>query len=187
MLIATERLVLRRFRDSDAGTLSAYRSDPAVARYQSWAAPYSLEQARAAVASFAAADPLSPGWFQWAIERTADRAHIGDLGVNRHENRMRAELGFTLALSCQGQGYATEAVRGMLGHLFRVEGLHKVSAECDARNTASARVLERAGFTREGHLRSHTWIKNEWTDDLLYGLLARDWISRPDPPPGQER
>ena len=40
-----------------------------------------LDQARAAVAAFAAGDPLSPGWFQWAIERTADRAHIGDLGV----------------------------------------------------------------------------------------------------------
>ena len=175
MLIATERLVLRRFRESDAESLAAYRSDPSVARYQTWDAPYSLDEARAAVASFAAADPLSPGWFQWAIERTADRAHLGDLGVNRHENRMRADLGFTLAPVFQGQGYATEAVRGMLGHLFRVEGLHKVSAECDARNTASARVLERAGFTREGHLRSHTWIKNEWTDDLLYGLLADEW------------
>jgi RimJ/RimL family protein N-acetyltransferase len=145
-----------------------------VARYQSWAAPYPLDQARAAVAAFAAGDPLAPGWFQWAIERTADRAHIGDLAVNRHENRMQAELGFTLAVSFQGQGYATEAVRGIVGHLFRVEGLHKVSAECDARNTASARVLERAGFTREGRRRSHTWIKNEWTDDLLYGVLAED-------------
>jgi RimJ/RimL family protein N-acetyltransferase len=174
VLIATERLVLRRFRDSDAETLSAYRSDPAVARFQSWTAPYPLERAHAAVASFAEGDPLSPGWFQWAIERTADRAHIGDLGVHRHENRMQAELGYTLAAESQGHGYATEAVRGILGHLFRVEGLHKVSAECDARNTASARVLERAGFTREGCRRSHTWIKNEWTDDLLYGILAED-------------
>jgi RimJ/RimL family protein N-acetyltransferase len=175
VLIATERLVLRHFRESDAATLSAYRSDPAVARYQSWDAPFSLDQALAAVASFAAGDPLGPGWCQWAIERTADRAHIGDLGVNRHENRMRADLGYTLAPSFQGQGYATEAVRGILGHLFRVEGMHKVSAECDARNTASARLLERAGFTCEGRLRSHTWIKNEWTDDLLYGLLAEEW------------
>lgn len=174
VLIATERLVLRRFRESDAETLSAYRSDPAVAFFQTWAAPFPLDQARAAVAAFAAGDPLSPGWFQWAIERTADRAHIGDLGVRRHENRMQAELGYTLAPAAQGQGYATEAVRGILRHLFRVEGLHKVSAECDARNTASARVLERAGFTREGCRRAHTWMKNEWTDDLLYGLLADD-------------
>lgn len=179
--------MLRRFRDADAVTLSAYRSDPVVARYQSWDAPYPLERARAAVASYTAGDPLGPGWFQWAIERTAGHTHIGDLAVRRHENRMQADLGFTLAQEFQGHGYATEAVRGILGHLFRVEGLHKVSAECDARNTASARLLERAGFTREGHLRSHTWIKNEWTDDLLYGLLDTEWINRPDPLSGPGR
>ena len=49
-------------------------------------------------------------------------------------------------------------------------------AECDARNVASARLLERVGFTREGLRRRHTWIKGEWTDDLLYGLLEEDFF-----------
>jgi RimJ/RimL family protein N-acetyltransferase len=178
MLIATERLVLRRFRPSDAETLSAYRSDPDVARYQSWNAPYSLAKAKAAVTSLAAGDPEEPGWFQYAIELTADRALIGDIGVDLHENRMQAEIGFTLDRAYQKRGYAAEAVRGLLDHLFAVRGLHKVSAEADARNAASARLLERVGFTREGLLRSHTWIKNEWTDDLLYGLLADEWLLR---------
>lgn len=175
MLITTERLLLRRFRPSDAVTLAAYRSDQAVARYQSWDAPYTLQQAELAVLGLAAGDPDEPGWFQYAIERTADRAHLGDVGVNLHENRMQAEIGFTLATAHQGQGYAAEAVGAVLNHLFTIRGLHKVSAECDARNAASARLLERLGFTREGHLREHTWIKKEWTDDLLYGLLAAEW------------
>ena len=72
MVIGTERLVLRRFRVSDAETLAAYRSDPDVARYQSWTAPVSLEQARALVATLAAGDPDQPGWFQYAVERTGD-------------------------------------------------------------------------------------------------------------------
>jgi RimJ/RimL family protein N-acetyltransferase len=176
MLITTERLVLRRFRPSDAETLSAYRSDPEVARYQSWNAPYPLATARATVASLAAGDPAEPGWFQFAIERTQDRAHIGDVGVDLHENRMQAEIGFTLAPAYQGRGYAAEAVRALLDDLFKVRGLHKVSAEADARNLKSARLLERVGFIREGLRRSHTWIKNEWTDDLLYGVLATDWL-----------
>lgn len=179
MPIATERLTLRRFRPDDAETLAAYRSDPAVARYQSWTAPYSLTQARLAVATLSAGDPAEPGWFQYAIERTRDRLHIGDVGVDLHENRRQAEIGFTLARAYQGQGYATEAIRAVLGHLFGVRGLHKVSAECDARNEASARLLERVGFTREGLRRQHTWLKDEWTDDLLYGLLAADWLARP--------
>lgn len=176
MLLTTERLVLRRFRPADAETLAAYRSDPAVARYQSWAAPYSLRKARYAVESMAAADPDQPGWFQYAVELTAERAHIGDVGVNLHDNRMQAEIGYTVAPLRQGYGYATEALRAVLEHLFRVRGLHRVSAECDARNVASARLLERTGFRREGLLRQHTWIKGEWTDDLLYGLLEVDFF-----------
>lgn len=170
--------MLRRFRAADAETLAAYRSDPDVARYQSWTVPFPLERARELVAQFEAAVPESPGWFQWAIERTADRVHIGDVGVLLHENKMQAEIGFTLAPAYQKRGYAAEAVRGLLDHLFRVRGLHKVSAEADARNIASARLLERVGFVREGLLRSHTWIKNEWTDDLIYGLLADEWLGR---------
>ncbi len=175
-MLTTERLVLRRFRPADAESLAAYRSDPAVARFQSWEADYPLRKARYAVESMAAADPTQPGWFQYAVELTAGRAHIGDVGVNLHDNLMQAEIGYTLAPQWQGHGYATEAVRAVLDHLFRVRGLHRVSAECDARNTASARVLERTGFHREGLLRQHTWIKGEWTDDLLYGLLEVDFF-----------
>ncbi|AGZ43688.1 GNAT family N-acetyltransferase [Actinoplanes friuliensis] len=176
MLITTERLVLRRFRAGDAETLAAYRSSPDVALYQSWDAPYPLERARYAIESMAEADPAQPGWFQYAIETKAGKTHIGDVGVNLNDNLLQAEIGYTVAPEHQGNGYATEAVRAVLNHLFRVQGLHKVAAECDARNEASARLLERVGFTREGHLRQHTWIKNEWTDDLLYGLLEVDFF-----------
>ena len=176
MLISTERLVLRRFRAADAETLAAYRSAPDVAVHQSWNAPYPVERARYAVESMAAADPAEPGWFQYAVELKTTRTHIGDVGVNLNDNRMQAEIGYTLAPERQGQGYATEAVRAVLERLFTVQGLHKVSAECDARNVASARLLERVGFTREGLRRRHTWIKGEWTDDLLYGLLEEDFF-----------
>ena len=174
MLIATSRLILRRFREADAVTLAAYRSDEQVARYQSWDPPVGVEEAREIVRRLAAGSPDEPGWFQYAVERTEDRAHIGDVGVNLHVNRMQAEIGFTFASHHQGAGYATEAVRAVLDRLFTVQGLHRVSAECDARNVRSARLLERVGFTREGLRPAYTWIKGEWTDDLLFGLLARD-------------
>ena len=90
---------------------------------------------------------------------------------------MQAELGFTLSPAYQGQGYATEAVRGLLDHLFVDWNLHRVSAECDARNTASARLLKRVGFKQEGLRLSNTWFKGEWTDDLLFGLLRSDYVS----------
>ena len=175
MLIETPRLALRRFRPEDAPALALYRSDPAVARYQGWTAPVALESAVSLVEDFAAGDPGRPGWFQYAIVPKADRRLLlGDVGVYLHENRMQAELGFTLAPEHQGCGYATEAVRAVLHHLFDVCGLRRVSAECDARNLRSAQLLERVGFQLEGRRPAFTWIKGEWTDDLLFGLLAED-------------
>ena len=177
MLLTTERLVLRRFRAADAPVLAAYRSDEDVARYQSWAPPFSLAQAEDFVAYMADADPARPGWFQWAVELVSERVLVGDVGVGLNENLMQADLGFTFAPEWHGHGYATEAVRAVLDRLFRVQGVRRVSAECDVRNAPSARLLDRLGFTREGLLRSHTWIKGEWTDDLIYGLLAEDWLT----------
>nr|WP_221379962.1 GNAT family protein [Actinoplanes polyasparticus] len=176
MLIATERLVLRRFRPADAAVLAAYRSEPEVARYQSWDAPFPLLRAETAVANFIASDPDKPGWFQYAIERTADHVLVGDVAVHLHDNLKQAEIGFTLAKQHQKQGHAFEAVTAVLDRLFRVQGLHKVAGECDARNLASAGLLERLGFTLEGKLRQQTYIKGEWTDDLIYGLLSNEWL-----------
>ncbi|WP_436529979.1 GNAT family N-acetyltransferase [Actinoplanes sp. HUAS TT8] len=178
MLLATERLVLRRFRASDAATLAEYRSDPEVARYQSWDAPFPLEKAELAVRNFAASSPDEPGWFQYAIELAAERTLVGDVAVRLHDNLKQAEIGFTLATPYQKMGLATEAVSAVLDRLFRLQGLHRVMGECDARNTPSAALMTRLGFTREGLLRQQTFIKGEWTDDLLFGLLAPEWLSR---------
>ncbi|WP_432941630.1 GNAT family N-acetyltransferase [Kribbella sp. CA-253562] len=173
MILSTERLVLRRFRDDDAAALAAYRSMPEVARYQSWDAPYPLEKAIETVRLYAGGDPEQPGWFQYAID--LDGVLIGDIGLNLDETLRQAELGFTLAPAYQGQGYASEAVGALLDHLFTQRNLHRVSAECDARNVASARLLERLGFQREGLRRAASWWKGEWTDDLLFGRLHPDW------------
>jgi len=175
MLVHTERLSLRRFTPGDAEAFAAYRSDPDVARYQSWDAPLPLAEALKTVEDFATGDPLKPGWFQYAVD--LDGVLIGDIGLNLHENLRQAELGFTLAPEHQGKGYATEAVRGLLDQLFIERDLHRVSAECDARNTASARLLERLGFRQEGLRVANSWFKGEWTDDLLFGLLRSDYLS----------
>jgi RimJ/RimL family protein N-acetyltransferase len=175
MLLVTDRLVLRRFRAADAPALAAYRSDPDIARYQSWDAPYPADAAAAMIAGMAAADPDRAGWVQWAIESKADKTLIGDVGVGLHNNLLQAKIGYTLAPGRHGQGYATEAVRAVLDRLFTVQGLRRVTAECDARNEPSARLLDRLGFTREGLLRANTLHKGEWTDDLIFGLLREEW------------
>ncbi|MFC8016348.1 GNAT family N-acetyltransferase, partial [Streptomyces cinereoruber] len=174
MLIETPRLRLRHFCSSDAAVFSAYRSDPSVARYQDWTAPVTIEAATAIVKEFASSDPTSPGWFQYAIELKSTGRLIGDVASRLHDNRMQADLGYTLAPEHQGHGYATEAAQALLDDLF-TRGIRRVSAECDARNLRSAMLLQRLGFQLEGIRPQATWIKEEWTDDLLFGLLADRW------------
>ncbi|GAA0336209.1 GNAT family N-acetyltransferase [Streptomyces turgidiscabies] len=175
----TARLTLRRFTATDAPTLAAYRSDPEVSRYQSWESPVPLAAAERLAATFSAGDPRAPGWFQYAVERREAPGLIGDLGVCRSEDGRQAELGFTFAPEFQGHGYAAEAVARTVEFLLVEEGLHRVSAACDGRNVRSAKLLERVGFRREGHLVQSTWIKGEWTDDVLFGLLASEYRAVP--------
>jgi RimJ/RimL family protein N-acetyltransferase len=175
--LTTQRLVLRRFRPEDLDAFVAYRSDPETAHYQSWEAPYPAGQARRFLQQLEAIHPDTPGeWFQFAVAlRQTDRL-IGDCGAHvLAEDSRQAEIGFTLAPQHQGYGYATEAVRRLLHYLLIERGKHRVRASCDDRNTRSAAVLERVGMRREGHLLESTWSKGEWTNDLLYGVLRREW------------
>lgn len=178
--LLSERLVLRRFRPGDSAAFAAYRTDPAVARFQGWDAPYSLEQAEQFVRELQAADPDTPGkWFQFAVASRLDGGLLGDCGTGvRLDDPRQAEIGFTIAPGHQGNGYAREAVRRLLGYWLGERGKHRVTAVCDARNIASATVLRHSGFRQEGHLRQSTWAKGEWTDELTFAVLAREW------PPG---
>jgi RimJ/RimL family protein N-acetyltransferase len=177
--LVSDRLVLRRFRRSDLAGLIRYRSDPQVARFQGWDAPYPPAAAERLIGAMLARHPDTPAeWFQFAVELRSAKGIIGDCGVLTDAGEPRqAEIGFTIAAGHQGRGYATEAVRTLLGYLFGPLAKHRVTADCDARNLASARVLEKAGMRREGHLRESTWAKGEWTDDLLFAILDREWAA----------
>ena len=175
--LAGPRLTLRRFRAADAPVLAAYRSVPEVARYQSWDAPFPREEGERFVHELAKEHPDTPGaWFQFAVALRPAGQLIGDCAaIPQAGDPRQCEIGFTIAPGHQGRGYATEATRLLVGYLFGRRAKHRITATCDARNTASAAVLERLGMRREGHLRESSWAKGEWTDELLYGLLRSEW------------
>lgn len=178
--LAGERIVLRRFAMTDLATFVAYRSDSEVARYQGWDAPYPRASGKRMIRELLRQHPDTPGeWFQYAMELCATGELIGDLasGTDAGDSR-QAEIGFTLRPQFQGQGYATEAAHTLLGYLFGARAKHRVTARCDPRNAASVAVLERIGMRREGHLVESTWAKGEWTDDLLFAILDREWRQR---------
>ncbi|HEX6857814.1 MAG TPA: GNAT family protein [Streptosporangiaceae bacterium] len=181
--LAGPRLTLRRFRAADAPVFAAYRSVPEVARYQSWDTPFPVAAAEEAIGEMLARHPDTPGeWFQFAAVLRDGGPDGGELigdcaACTDADDPRQAEIGFTIAPAFQRRGYATEAAGLLLGYLFGARGKHRVTATCDARNLASAAVLERLGMRREGHLRESAWAKGEWTDDLVYAMLRREWVA----------
>jgi L-amino acid N-acyltransferase YncA len=75
-------------------------------------------------------------------------------------------------------GNASEIVRALMDYAFKSFPLHRITASVDPRNAGSCRILEKTGFTKEAHFRQSEWLKGEWTDDAIYGLLRGEWEAK---------
>jgi RimJ/RimL family protein N-acetyltransferase len=104
---------------------------------------------------------------------------IGDVTIfmKTWEHKM-AEFGWVFSPDHYGKGYATESSIPLLEIAFDELELHRVIARLDARNGASARVLEKLGLRREAHFVKNEWINGEWTDELDYAMLVDEWRER---------
>ena len=174
--IRTERLDIRVMRPGDAPALTAYRSDPDIARFQDWPLPYTESDAHKMLAGQADLTDLPPtGWVQLAVDR--EGVMVGDLAVNVTADGHVAEVGYTLAPGHHGHGYATEALGALVDALFASTEVHRIVASLDPGNTPSLRVLERLGFSFEGLARESLLIRGSWVDDLTYSLLRDDRIA----------
>lgn len=177
----TARLRLRPFTDADMDVLFALHSSAYVLRY--WDAPPWSEPARAERFISACRQMADEGTgARLAMDRSSDGAFIGWCGLTRWNPVYRsASLGYCLSDAAWGHGYATEAARALLQWAFDTLDLNRVQAETDTRNLASARVLEKVGFVREGTLREDCVVNGEVSDSWVFGLLRREW--RPSPGP----
>lgn len=142
-------LRLRLPRRSDAEAVFEYGSDPEVARFADWPVRTSIdglaESLLARAARWDAGDD-----FYWIITRAGDDRAIG--GISCQITGDSAEIGFLLARQHWGRGWATEAAKAVVGWARTCPALTWLHATCDADNLASARVLEKAGFTLECRL-----------------------------------
>ena len=172
--LRTARLLLRPVTSADADVLFAMHSSAVVLRY--WDAPPWSDRTRAERFITASQQMADDGTgVRLAIERVSDQAFIGWCSLTRwNPGHRSAALGYCLDDAAWGHGYATEGARALLQWGFDELDLNRVQAETDTRNTASARVLEKLGFVREGTLREDCVVNGEVSDSWVYGLLRRD-------------
>lgn len=173
--LRTARLRLRAFGEADADELFALHSNARVLRY--WDSPPWSERARAERFITACRQMERQGTgARLAVERAVDGAFIGWCTVAEWNPEFRsASLGYCYGEAAWGHGYATEAARALLGWAFDTLDLNRVQAETDTRNVASARVLEKLGFVREGTLREDCVVNGDVSDSWVFGLLRREW------------
>ncbi|MFE9693303.1 GNAT family N-acetyltransferase [Micromonospora sp. NPDC005806] len=175
--LRTDRLLLRAFTPDDLAVLHDYRGRPEVTRFL-YHEPYDDAAARAALERMLRRTAVrAPGdVLNLAMVLPETGELVGDvlLSWTSAEHR-QGEIGYVLHPDHTGHGYVTEAAREMLRLGFDVLGLHRIVGRLDGRNDASARVLARLGMRREAHLRENEFVKGEWTDEVVYALLDREW------------
>lgn len=173
--IETERLMLRPFTLADAADVQRLANDPAIAD-TTLHIPYPYP------------DGAAESWINTHRERWENglgivcavtlRASgelvgaISVLGISR--DHLRGEMGYWIGQRYWGNGYCTEAARGLIRFCFEEMALHRIIATHVARNPASGRVMVKAGMRCEGTLREHVRKQGVYEDLLTYGILAQD-------------
>jgi RimJ/RimL family protein N-acetyltransferase len=179
--IETDRLILRTFNRNDIDAVADYHTLPDVQRYLDWKARDRVELT-AAINSMRKQTAINrPGdTMSLAVERKSDGKLIGHVALRWYDaTAAQAELRYVFNPIYRRQGYATEAVKAALNLGFDVFSFHRIFGRCDARNTASARLMRGLGMRLEAHYREHALFQGEWDEELHFAILDREWSRSP--------
>lgn len=184
-ILETERLLLREWDIADAEDLFAFYSIEDVVRYTPITAYTTLEQAAKKAADFRDWFRVKQSSVTWAVVLKDTGNIIGECSLHSlsPENE-RAEVGYAYSPEVWGKGIASEAIRKIVDYAFTDFSLfpiNRLEAYTDPRNNASAKLLEKLGFIKEGQLRQRHIQKGEAVDSVIYGLLRSEHISRNTP------
>ena len=159
----------------DADDVYAYSSDSRVPEYLLWRPHTSPEESRRYV-HLVKKYYTKKEFFDWALEHKESGRMIGTCGFSRiDETNLCAELGYVLNRVYWGQGLAVEAAREVIRIGFEVLSFNRIEARYMVENQASARVLEKLGFTFEGVHRKSIFVKGQFRDIGYYALLKEDY------------
>ena len=168
--LLTPRLSIEPLKLSDLEAFVGYRQDAEIARFQSWDATYSAEQAVELIESQTGVMLPDEGqWLQLGIHDQNSGELVGDLALHLISERQSVfELGFTIASQHQGKGFAREAASRLMSFLFSEVGAEKIVANTDRRNTASIRLLLSLGLIFHP--------EKSWTENFKNEIVTVDYF-----------
>jgi [ribosomal protein S5]-alanine N-acetyltransferase len=171
MTLQTPRLLLRPFGSADLENVFAGLSHPEVIRHYGVSFT-TLEASQEQMDWYASIEREGTGLWR-AICAKEDGKFLGAIGLNSIvREHAKGEIGFWLMPEHQGHGYISEVLPILLEHGFGTMGLHRIEAEVETDNAASAKVLVKAGFVHEGTLRECEWKDSRWISLDVFAKLA---------------
>lgn len=173
-MMKSDRLIIRRFKATDAEDLFEYLGDHEVLKYE----PYDVMTMKACLYE---AKVRAESKAFYAVEY--DHKLIGNLYVSQVEpSKINTyEIGYVFNRQFHGKGFASEAVRRLMEELFFKRDAHRIIAHCNVENEASWKLLERIGMRREAKRVKNMFFKRDvnnkpiWFDSYQYALLCEEY------------
>lgn len=173
--LQTSRLVLRQLEAGDSAAFFKLRSDPVAMRYVDRPLARSEDEIRHLMEQITQ-NFQNNAAVLWVISQKEDPAFIGNISFWRIEKEnYRTEIGYMLLPEFQGKGLMSEAIRAVLAYGFDTLRFHSVEANVNPENTASIKLLEKAGFVREALFRENYHFNGKFLDSAIYSLLAKNF------------
>ncbi len=171
--LQSERLLLRQITVADVGEVFAMRSNKNIMKFIPRPLCTSHEEAMALIEMMQDKINTNEG-INWAITIKGDPKMIGFIGHYRIRwEHFRSEIGYMIAEEYNGRGLVTEAVKLMVDYGFNQMKMHSLEAVIDPENNASARVLEKNGFVKEGHFKEHEFFDGQFLNSVIYSLVNK--------------
>lgn len=176
--LETDRLILRETTEDDAPALFELYRDPEMSKYITFSTHADIEHTKGFIAwmadVFARKDSV-----RWGIElKTANRL-IGTGGLHFWKRDIQcAEVGYHIGRMFWRNGYATEALHALVDFGFEHMNLNRIEGCHNAGNDASGRVMEKAGFQREGTWRQRVLKDGVLVDIVQFSLLRSEYLER---------
>lgn len=170
-VLETKRLVLRNLRDSDKQDMYDIRSNPETMQYIPRPLAKTVNDAAEVIKMITGFTSRNER-INWAItEKGADKL-IGVIGyVNLKQENFRGEVGYVLNDKYMGKGIAYEALNAVLGYGFNTINLHSIEAIIRPENSASIKLIEKAGFIKEAYFKDYIFHNGCFYDELVYSII----------------
>lgn len=172
--LESERLLLRQMTPEDVNEVFEIRSNPELMKYIPRPILKNKEEALELINTINN-NILKNEGINWAITLKPDNKLLGYIGHYRIKwEDFRSEIGYMILPEAQGKGIVSEAVSLVIKYGFEEMQMHSLEAVIDPENNASARVLEKNGFVKEGHFRENEFFNGKFYDSVIYSLLKSD-------------